>query len=45
MNAKEIEEVKKQIESIGYEENNSKDAYTIFKPLNAVSYTHLYRYG
>lgn len=34
VNAKEIEEVKKQIESIGYEENNSKDAYTIFKPLN-----------
>ena len=34
MNAKEIEEVKKQIESFGYEENNSKDAYTIFKPLN-----------
>lgn len=34
VDAEEIEEVKKQIESIGYEENNSKDAYTIFKPLN-----------
>ena len=34
VDAEEIEKVKKQIESIGYEENNSKDAYTIFKPLN-----------
>ena len=29
-----IEEVKKQIESIGYEENSPKYAYAIFKPLN-----------
>ena len=29
-----IKEVKEQIESLDYKENNPKDAYTIFKPLN-----------